>query len=98
MNQRVTVAADIYSYGVLIWEICTGETPIRGQLRPVQAPEEAPQDIVDLIDACLQVSAKQRPTIRLATAHCDLLMSAIICNSTRHLLCCRQCFDRISDG
>ena len=87
MNQRVTVAADIYSYGgclsyrgttrcsakllptassagVLLWEICTGEIPIRGQLRPLQVPEEAPQDIAALIDDCLQVSAKHRPTIR----------------------------------
>eukprot|EP00891_Asterochloris_glomerata_P007944 jgi/Astpho2/7944/Aster-06544 len=63
LNQRVTVAADIYSYGVLLWEICTGEIPIRGQLRPLKVPEEAPHDIAALIDDCLQVSAQHRPTI-----------------------------------
>ena len=87
MNQKVTVAADIYSYGgclqaelqngvlpsqaltaffagVLLWEICSGEIPIRGQLRPLEVPEEAPHNIAALINDCLQVSAKHRPTIR----------------------------------
>ena len=33
MGQRCTAKADVYSFGVVLWEIATGEVPIRGQLR-----------------------------------------------------------------
>lgn len=35
--------ADVYSFGVLLWEIVTREEPRRGSLRPVQVPCECPQ-------------------------------------------------------
>ena len=49
---------------MLLWEICTSQVPIRGQLRALRVPEEAPAEIAALIDDCLQVTSKQRPTIR----------------------------------
>lgn len=31
------------------------EMPIRGHLRPIEVPAEAPQEVADAIDACLLV-------------------------------------------
>ena len=34
---------DIYSFGVILWEIVTREMPMRGRLRDVTVPDECPQ-------------------------------------------------------
>ena len=54
---------DIYSYGVLLWEIVTQEVPSRGQLRDFKVPEECPQAVADLHDACLQQDPSLRPSV-----------------------------------
>ncbi|KAL4434836.1 hypothetical protein ABPG77_005363 [Micractinium sp. CCAP 211/92] len=46
MNKPCTLSADIYSFGVLLFEICTGEVP----------------EVVDLLRRCLSEDPMQRPT------------------------------------
>ena len=53
LNAKCTSSADMYSYGVVLWEICTGEVPVRGRMRDVRVPDECPQRIADLIHRCL---------------------------------------------
>lgn len=35
-GKRATVKADIFSFGVVLWEVITGETPERGRYGPVK--------------------------------------------------------------
>ena len=47
--------ADVYSLGVVLWEIVTEEMPQRGRLRDPAVPRECPQAVADAIQACMQV-------------------------------------------
>jgi serine/threonine-protein kinase RIO1 len=70
LNLKCGSSADMYSYGVVLWEICTGETPVRGCMREVKVPQECPQEIADLISACLTppMSENKRPRAEEALA------------------------------
>ena len=59
---RCTEKADIYSYGIILWEICTGEPPERGRLRDVLVPEECPAAVRDLMLNCLDTRPSLRPS------------------------------------
>lgn len=59
-----TEKVDIYSYGVVLWEICAGEAPSGRQLRPLRVPEECPQATADVVEACLHEDASVRPSAR----------------------------------
>ena len=56
----------MYSFGVVLWELVTHDTPIRGRLYDPQVPEQCPQEIADLIHDCLRSRALERPTIKQA--------------------------------
>ncbi len=65
----------MYSFGVVLWEIITRETPSRGQLRDFQVPQECPQAIADLQDACMH----QNPALRPSAAEAGLqILQAMI--------------------
>jgi serine/threonine protein kinase len=34
-GHKCTTSADIYAFGIVLWEVVTGEQPVRGQLRDV---------------------------------------------------------------
>jgi serine/threonine protein kinase len=57
-----TYSADVFSYGVLLFEIVTGEVPLRGRLVMPRVPEQCPQAVVDLMLRCMQEDPAQRPT------------------------------------
>lgn len=62
LGERVGPPADVFSLGVLLHEICTGEEPKRGAMRPLAVPQDCPQGVADLIRDCTQVQAAARPT------------------------------------
>lgn len=62
-GRGVSVKADIFSLGVLLWQLCTGEVPRKRQMRALEVPREAPTAAVDrMIDACLSEKAEMRPS------------------------------------
>jgi serine/threonine protein kinase len=61
-GKRCTEKVDLYSYGVVIWEVCTGDVPVRGEMRPLVAPQDCPQEVVDLHNLCISERPEERPT------------------------------------
>ena len=64
LGGSITSAADIYSFGVLLREMCTGEYPSRGRSRFPKVPEECPQEMADVIIACMKNEPKERPSAK----------------------------------
>jgi len=64
LNQRCTEKVDVYSFGVVLWELCTGQKPVRGGMRSLSVPEDCPQHIADIIIACLDTNPAKRPTVQ----------------------------------
>ncbi len=75
-NKQYTLKADVYSFGIMVWEICTRKTPygnmnqqqisfnvITKQLRPdkSQIPLETPSGLKDLMEYCWDHDPNNRP-------------------------------------
>lgn len=58
------VKADIYSFGVILWEIVTGGTASRGRLFDPKTPEQCPPEILSLLHDCMRVDAAERPSAK----------------------------------
>ncbi|KAK9816754.1 hypothetical protein WJX72_004692 [[Myrmecia] bisecta] len=59
-NERV----DIFSLGVVLWEVVTHEAPLRGEMRAPKVPEECPQELADLISVCMSQDPAARPSAK----------------------------------
>ena len=57
---------DVYSFGVIMWEVVSHEQPARGRMRNLKVPQECPAEINDLINSCLAEDSTDRPSAREA--------------------------------
>ena len=62
LGKPTSESADIYSFGVLLWELSIGEAPPGRALRDIEVPGEAPQEVADLVARCMDEDPERRPT------------------------------------
>ena len=75
MGEVVGVSADMWSFGTVLWELCTRERLESRSLRPLKVPQEGPQAVAVLIERCRAITPSERPT---ATQAYDELRAAMI--------------------
>ncbi|BDA51135.1 probable serine/threonine-protein kinase STY8 at C-terminar half [Coccomyxa sp. Obi] len=64
LGRPCTEKVDIYSFGVMLWELSAGEAPPGRHLRPLRVPEECPADVEAIIARCLDNEPENRPSAR----------------------------------
>ncbi|KAK9809494.1 hypothetical protein WJX73_004499 [Symbiochloris irregularis] len=75
---KVSFSADIWSYGVILLEIITGQQQRRGSyVKPSDIPAQCPANIAALADQCMANDAMKRPSVkdiirRLERSHSDM--------------------------
>ncbi|BDA40607.1 probable serine/threonine-protein kinase CTR1 at N-terminal half [Coccomyxa sp. Obi] len=85
LGKRSDHKVDIYSFGIILWELVTLQTPARGNLRPVKVPEECPADVAHLIEDCLEANQPdKRPTA--SVIYDRLMASPATVEEARHQL------------
>ena len=64
MPRVLVEQADVFSYGVVLWELVTKEQARRGNWRTVRVPEECPAAVEALIIDCLTDEIDRRPSMQ----------------------------------
>ena len=65
LGLKCSEKADMFSFGVVLWEIVTRLRPVRGQMRDL-VPGEVPDEVAALLRQCLDPDPRARPTAREA--------------------------------
>ncbi|KAI3434591.1 hypothetical protein D9Q98_002660 [Chlorella vulgaris] len=60
-GRKCNSSIDVYSFGCLVWEICTGKYPGRGSMRDLVVPAECPQVVADLVERPHALPGAQMP-------------------------------------
>ena len=60
----LSLQVDVYSFGVIMWEVVSHEPPSRGRMRNLKVPQECPEEINALINACLSEDPTDRPSAK----------------------------------
>jgi serine/threonine protein kinase len=73
VSKRYDEKADVYSYGIILWEMLTGDVPYRGlteiqvalsvsnQNNRPKIPQSCPQNLAKFMRICWQADAEKRP-------------------------------------
>lgn len=79
LGEQCDESTDMFSFGVILWEICTGQQPVRGAMANVpyvcnnsvglyhtstRREDAAPEEIRNLIKACRNPNPQLRPTAK----------------------------------
>ncbi|EYC19650.1 hypothetical protein Y032_0024g988 [Ancylostoma ceylanicum] len=85
-SHMYTVESDVWSYGILLWEIMTmGGTPyptiampqlysvLKGGYR-MEPPQKCPGEIYDLMVSCWQEKREKRPTFKMIVDYLDWML------------------------
>lgn len=68
LGEPATEKADVFSFGILLWQIITGESAVRGDIYPVTTPHDCPAEVAALQQRCLAKDPQLRPTAAEALA------------------------------
>ncbi|KAI7835916.1 hypothetical protein COHA_010196 [Chlorella ohadii] len=61
LGSHISHRSDVYSMGVVLWELVTKRIPRRGDVAPPPPSDDCPAGLSELIGDCLQLEPEKRP-------------------------------------